>query len=208
MSFLKSLFGREDRFFGLLEASAEQGRVSVRELQALLQSAPTAISLEKVIASRQRELEIDEEIAELLCQGRSAPFDREDIDRLARALGRIPRDIKRFATRYEICVKWVQGVSFDTQLGMLEEAVGSVCAMVSELRSPKLATTKAHHDALHQVEREADKLLIATVMELYRKRPGPVKALMLRELYELLETVIDRCRTAGNIILRLVLKTT
>lgn len=207
MRFLKNLFLTEGRYYTLLTASAEEGRASVKALHTLLASGP-ALSLDEIIESRQRGHEVGEEIAELLCQGITGPFDLEDIHLLARALGRIPRGIKRFATRYALCTRRLEGVSFARQLEMLEMAVSTVCQMVSELSSPRLSSAKAHHDKLQKVESEADQLLVGFVTELYQKREEAMKALMLRDLYELLERVIDHCRTAGNILLRIVLKHT
>jgi uncharacterized protein Yka (UPF0111/DUF47 family) len=208
MRFLRNLFRTEQRYFDLLEASAEEGRGSMEELRVLLNSAPAAISPDKIVQSWQRGHEVVEEIAELLCQGITGPFDPEDINLLARSLGRIPRGIKRFARRYELCAKHIQGVSFTGQFQMLETAVSTVHQMVLGLRKPKLSSTKAHHDKLQKIESEADRLFLGIVTELYQKRQEPMKALMLRDLYELLERVIDRCRTTGNIVLRIVLKHT
>jgi uncharacterized protein Yka (UPF0111/DUF47 family) len=36
----------------------------------------------------------------------------------------------------------------------------------------------------------------------------PLKAVFLKDLFELLERVIDRCRDAGNVINQIVLKNT
>jgi hypothetical protein len=48
------------------------------------------------------------------------------------------------------------------------------------------------------------------MMELYRDlfsgRYDAVKVIVLKDLYELLEKVIDRCRDAGNVISQIVLK--
>ena len=42
--------------------------------------------------------------------------------------------------------------------------------------------------------------------DLYSGRYGAVQAIFLKDLYELLEKAIDRCRSAGNIISLIVLK--
>ena len=34
----------------------------------------------------------------------------------------------------------------------------------------------------------------------------PIKAMAMRDLYDLLEKVIDRCRDAGNVVSQIVLK--
>jgi|WetSurMetagenome_2_1015567.scaffolds.fasta_scaffold352195_2 uncharacterized protein len=207
MSLLNGLFRKEDRFLSLLEASAEEGRASIKELGLLLKSPPTSASLDKLLAARDKERQIGEEFNELLCQGGAAPMDREDLETLSGALGRIPRGIKKFGERYQLYAKRVHDVSFDRQVEMLKTAVNAVAEMVSDLKAgSQVAAAKVHHDTLQRIESEADELYISLVMELYQKREDPLKAIMLKDLYELLERVFDRCRSAGNTLLRLTLK--
>jgi uncharacterized protein len=208
VSFLTRLFGREDPFLALLEASVEEGRSGLKALQAVLQRTPSAVPLEQILRSHDRAPAISEEIQELLCDGTSAPLDREEIEVLARVLDGISHGIRKFGTHYQLCARRVQGVSFRPQIERLEQAVNTVGQMVTGLRSPRLAPTKRLHDTLQTIEAEADRLFITLVMDLQKRHQEPLTTLMLRDLYELLERVIDRCRTAGNIILRLVLKHT
>ncbi|MBV9009558.1 MAG: DUF47 domain-containing protein, partial [Verrucomicrobia bacterium] len=53
---------------------------------------------------------------------------------------------------------------------------------------------------------EADKLELELLRDLYQGDYSTKHVIFLRDLYELLEKVIDRCRDAGNIILQIVLK--
>lgn len=209
MNPLNKFLGKEDPFLRLLEASAEAAYASIQELESLLSNPPAVASLGRLFEARDRERQIDAELSELLCRRKSQTLDRGDIEMLADALGRIPRGVKKFAERHQLYAPRVQGTSFARQLQMLQVAVGSVRAMVKELRTgPKLVSAKTHHDALQKVESEADELFIGSVMALYQERGDAVRAIMLKDLYELIERVIDRCRTSGNILLRIILKIT
>ena len=42
--------------------------------------------------------------------------------------------------------------------------------------------------------------------DLYSGRHEPIQVLALRDLYDLLEKIIDRCRDAGNVVTHIVLK--
>jgi uncharacterized protein Yka (UPF0111/DUF47 family) len=42
--------------------------------------------------------------------------------------------------------------------------------------------------------------------EVYNGRYEPLQAMLVRDLYDLLEKIIDRCRDAGNVISHIVLK--
>jgi uncharacterized protein Yka (UPF0111/DUF47 family) len=206
---LKSLFGTEQRFLSLIDDSAEQAWISAQELESLMSGPPAVASLGRLFEAREKERQIDAELCELLCQTKNTPLDRGDIELLARALGRIPRGIKKFAERHQLYGQRVADANFGEQMQMLKTAVQTVREMIRELKAgPRLHSAKAHHDTLQKIEAEADELFISSVMTLYRERRDPVRALMLKDLHELLERAIDRCRTSGNIILRIVLKTT
>jgi uncharacterized protein Yka (UPF0111/DUF47 family) len=42
--------------------------------------------------------------------------------------------------------------------------------------------------------------------DLYNGRYEATKAMVIRDLFELMEKVIDRCRDAGNVVMHIVLK--
>jgi hypothetical protein len=56
------------------------------------------------------------------------------------------------------------------------------------------------------VEGDADKLILEVLKDLYSGKHDPTRVMALKDLYELLEKVIDRCRDAGNVIVHIVLK--
>jgi hypothetical protein len=79
--------------------------------------------------------------------------------------------------------------------------------MIKELRrgvNPE--TIRAHNDQLQAIEGEADQLVLELLRDLYSGRHEPLKAVFLKELFDLLEKVTDRCRDAGNVINHIVLK--
>ena len=59
---------------------------------------------------------------------------------------------------------------------------------------------------LQLVEGQADKLILDLLRDLYSGRHDPIQAMMLRDLYDLMEKVVDRCRDAGNVVAHIVLK--
>jgi uncharacterized protein Yka (UPF0111/DUF47 family) len=48
--------------------------------------------------------------------------------------------------------------------------------------------------------------MIELLQGLYKANHDPVTVVALKDLYDLLEKVIDRCRDAGNVIVQIVLK--
>jgi uncharacterized protein Yka (UPF0111/DUF47 family) len=62
------------------------------------------------------------------------------------------------------------------------------------------------NDKLQYIEGEADKLMLTLLKELYSGKFDALSAMVIRDLYELIEKVIDRCRDAGNVVMHIVLK--
>ncbi|HSA03554.1 MAG TPA: hypothetical protein P5055_22735, partial [Candidatus Paceibacterota bacterium] len=90
---------------------------------------------------------------------------------------------------------------------LLENATESVALMVKQLRRPPpLEKVKELNDRLQHYEGEADKLILELLRDLYSGRYDPLQVVILRNLYELLEKVIDRCRDAGNVVFHIILK--
>jgi hypothetical protein len=79
--------------------------------------------------------------------------------------------------------------------------------MVRELRAKShLGKIKGQNDELQKVEGEADELMLASLKSLCAGNPDPIKVIIMKDLYELLEQVVDRCRDTGNIISNIILK--
>lgn len=79
--------------------------------------------------------------------------------------------------------------------------------MIQEVRADaKIGRVRAINDRLQHVEGQADKLVLALLKELYAAKSQDVRIVFLKDLYELLEKVTDRCRDAGNILIQIVLK--
>ena len=56
------------------------------------------------------------------------------------------------------------------------------------------------------MEVEADKYMNELLRDLYSGKYEPVQVMLLKDLFELLEKMIDRCRDAGNVVAHIVLK--
>jgi len=133
-------------------------------------------------------------------------LEREDIEALSNALYKVPKTVEKFAERYILCAPRLREVKFDTQIEMLGEAVGIVVAMLKELKKNDLAGISQQNNRLQQIEGDADKLMLDQFRILYSGKYDPLTALALKDLYEIMEKVFDRCRDAGNVVSNVVLK--
>jgi uncharacterized protein Yka (UPF0111/DUF47 family) len=72
----------------------------------------------------------------------------------------------------------------------------------------KLEEMKALNDRMQAVESEADRLILGLYRELFDNEQNASRLILRKDLFELLEKAIDRCRDAGNVIYAIVLKNT
>jgi len=207
---IRKLLGHDEKFFDLLEASAQQADNSVHHLVALLaklEHHDSPQSLEEFVNSRRKDKQITQELTEQLCKTFITPLERDDIQALAAALYKIPKTVEKIGERILICPDDLHGRSFEKHLELLDQAAETVLAMVKDLRKGTDAATAREKNArLQTIEGDADKLELDLLRDLYHGDYDPKQIIYLSDIYSLLEKVIDRCRDAGNIILQVVLK--
>jgi uncharacterized protein Yka (UPF0111/DUF47 family) len=202
--------GHDQKFFDLLEASAQQADNSVHHLVALLaklEQHDSPQSLDEFVHSRRKDKEITQELTEQLCKTFITPLEREDIQALATSLYKIPKTVEKIGERILICPDDFKGRNFTQHLALLDQAAEAVLAMVKELRKGiDAVSAREMNSRLQTIEGNADQLELELLRDLYHSDYEPKQIIFLRDLFELLEKVIDRCRDAGNIVLQIVLK--
>ena len=204
---LQRLLGKEDKFFDLLEASAQESRTSVQALIRFIRNPDELKSLDEFILSRRKEKKINEQISEALCTTFVTALEREDIEALSVALYKIPKTILKIGERILLAPHLFKGFDLTRQIVMLEKATDTVLKMIQELRrGVNMETIKACNDQLQVVEGEGDKLILELLRYIYSGQHDPIKAVFMKDIFELLEKVLDRCRDAGNVINHIVLK--
>ena len=207
MKVLRRLLGHDGRFFDLLEASAKEAQSSVQLLVNMMKQPDAGPTMDEFIQARRKDKQITERISEQLCKTFVTPLEREDIEALAIALYKVPKTVEKFSEKYLLCRQHLNEIDFSRQLRILEQSTDTVAQMVTTLRKrPDLETVKDQNERLHDLEGEADKLIMALVVELYGGKHDPLKVIILMDLYETIEKIIDRCRDAGNVIFQIVLK--
>ncbi|HXJ57110.1 MAG TPA: pit accessory protein [Verrucomicrobiae bacterium] len=204
---LQRMLGRDDEFCALLEGSAQQAVNSVGALKGILQSAFHQSSLDAFAAARRNDKQITAQIAELLVRALVTSLEREDIESLAEALYKIPKTVEKFAERYLLTIDHVRDFEFTRQLVLLEEGVRSVLEMVQAFRAGAGVAEITRLDArIQRLEREADQVSLEMVQRLYQPGFPTVRGIALKDLIELNEKAVDRCRDASTVIARVVIK--
>jgi uncharacterized protein Yka (UPF0111/DUF47 family) len=204
---LQKLLGKEDKFFDLLEASAQEARSSVQALVKLSKDLENPSPLNEFAYARRKDKEITKEISTAVYTTFITALEREDIEELSNALYKIPKTVEKFSERAMLAPHHVRGVDFSKQITLLERATDIVLDLVKCLRKGmNLEKVKELNDKLQFLEGEADKHMVVLYKDLYSNSHDPVQVIVLKDLYELLEKIIDRCRDAGNVIAHIALK--
>ncbi|MGN2254417.1 DUF47 domain-containing protein [Frateuria sp. GZRe12] len=204
---LQTIFGKGDRFYGLLEQSAEAAHGSAKALHQMLAHKERAPVMADFAGARAREKALAAQISEELVNTFVTALDREDIEALNSALYKIPKTVEKFAERYLIVVERVADVDFAQRACVLEESVSVVVEMIGELRHGlRIDPVKKLQDRLQALESEGDRMLLAPYRTLYVEGHDAMKAMLAKDLFELIEKAIDKCRDVGNIVYSIVLK--
>lgn len=204
---LQKLLGKEDKFFTLLEASAEEARISVQALVRLSKDLEKPVATEEFAYVRRKDKEITKQISAAVYTTFVTALEREDIEELSNALYKIPKTADKFSERILLAPQHVRGIDFSKQVGLLERATEVVLELVKSLRSGMdLEKIKELNDKLQFLEGEADRHMMTVYKDLFCGTHEPLQVIVLKDLYELLEKIIDRCRDAGNVISHIVLK--
>ena len=207
---LSNLLGKDQKFYDLLEASADEALASTRLLQSYLQRMDayrTSSDLDDFIQSRRKDKKITASITEELCKTFVTPLEREDIDALSHALYRIPKTVEKLVERLSIYPGRVPREGLIRQAEFLSKAAEAVVFMVKQLRhGGGMERIAEANDRLQRVEGDADKYMLELLKELYHGNYDAKETVILQDLFEMIEKSVDRCRDAGNVVNQIVLK--
>src|SRR5688500_20398478 len=108
---IRKFLGHDEKFFDLLEASAQQADTSVHHLVALmakLEHHDSPKSMQDFVESRRKDKQITQELTEKLCKTIITTQKREDIQALTAALYKISKHVKIIGERIIIWTGKIQ----------------------------------------------------------------------------------------------------
>jgi len=208
--FIKRILGKDERFFDLLEASAAEAKASVAIMAHIMDTLDTGAhdrQFDELVSSKRKDKRITQEITELMCKTFITPLDREDIEALSNSLYKIPKAATKISERLLLCQLSPEAkTTIRRQITLLEEGVETVGQFVALLRSsPDVERAMDYNAKLHQLEGEADKLMLELLKSIYSSQDIR-GALAIKDTTDMLEKAVDRCRDAGNIVFQIILK--
>ena len=202
---LQRFMPREEDFFELFVKQAQNIEKGARALVELL-SHYTGVP-EQVQSIKDIEHEGDEithGILTKLNQTFITPFDREDIHALSSQLDDVVDLVDAAASRFVLYrVASVRPGTLElTKILLL--ATTEVTAAVRSLDSPNEAL--AHCVEVNRYENESDRLCRTLIAQLFDEEKDPVQIIKWKEIFEVIETAVDKCEDVANVIEGVILK--
>jgi len=210
------MFGRlmpkEGKYFDLFNTHAELiaqgGKALTNLITALVEQPEQAERYAEEIDALERKADaITHDTLSQLHTSFITPFDRDEIHQLINGMDdildimqdvaesmslydihRVPQDAKAMAVITENCCLCVQSV---------------VKLLHSMDNAP--AILKLCHE-IDELESEADRSLRGSMSKIFREEPDAREVIKLKEMYELLESVTDRCKDVAGTVEAIVLE--
>ncbi len=207
---ISSLMPRQDKFSYLLESLSRAAHESAHQLKNYIGTTDSSQRdrLGKSISDcKQSAKETMSNITKSLCQTYITPFDREDIQEFATHLYKITKTIDKVRERIDLHGISLEDGSFSKQIDLIcqeGEAMNEMVAALGKGRAGDLIIAKT--DILLDLELKGDAVLADLLVSLFANETSARELILRKDIYDMLEKVIDRYRDAGSIAVEIVLK--
>jgi len=196
------LFPREERFFELMKAAAE----NVLKATEILENVAGNIQLAPEKATEINHLEhegdrITREIIGLLNVSLVTPIDREDITDLAQAIDDVLDITDGLIERMVLYKLDTTPGHFKIMTQQLHGATSELVQAVSLLNKPKKYDELNHHcDQVIFYEKRADRVYREAIAELFDEERDFLKLIKWREIYAIVEDAVDATEDVCDIL--------
>jgi predicted phosphate transport protein (TIGR00153 family) len=205
VAFKWSLIPRDEQFFDLFKAMAEEIRLASLDLEAMIATDPPDTA--KVDAIRDAEHRCDtitHDTIQRLHRTFVTPFDREDLYSLATSMDNVMDAIDHSAS----LVRLYKIRQMPRGARELSHTVSASAASMS-LAIAALATKRPvtpHAVEINRLENEADRWYAESIEALFDTVTDPILLMKWKELLDQLEMVTDACEDVANVIESVVVK--
>jgi predicted phosphate transport protein (TIGR00153 family) len=201
-----NLLPREEKFFDLFNQHVQIVCKASRLLVSGLNGGyPGMCDVEKEMETLERNAdEVIHEIFRKLQSTFLTPFDPEDIQTLATAIDDVLDGIEDTAFRI-VAYRLDPIPEPAVRLGQLiDEACQSLAKAIEGLRDRK--SCLEHCVEVNRIENEADAIERTQLARLFRTEMDALSLIKHKEIYELLESVTDRCEDVADVLQSVTVK--
>jgi len=208
---IMKIFMPKDRiFYSLFEEVAEGVTIMGRLLKAVV-SEPDIDKRAALISQVEEQEHVNDDLTHRVFTelGRNfiTPFDREDIHYLASALDDICDYIYATAKKINFYKINPNDTGIQKLADLIVEGTIQIGLAVKELRN--MREMRKITDALvkiNSIENAADDVFDLSIENLFEHEPDAKEVIKKREIYQVMETVTDKCEDAANVIETIIIK--
>jgi uncharacterized protein len=205
---LGRLMPREGRFFDLFNAHAARIVEGSRELNAMIGTfRDLDMHAQRIDAAERAADKITHETITLLHKTFITPFDREQIHELITTMDDILdliQDVAESVALYDLKSVTPEARQLAEICQMTCDRVQTTVGMLTNIKHPD-AILKCCEE-IDRLESDADRVLRSALSKLFREESDVKQMIKLRVIYDLLESITDRCEDAANVVEGIVIE--
>ena len=195
----------DDKFYGFLEAGANQAQASVMQLARFLRSQEgdyeTFLAL--LNQARNTKQNTEAQLVRTIMPG----LEREDIQLLSDSLQQIPEAVSHIVQTLVAAQEHLPPMDFLPLADGLEATAGLLVAMVEQLRNLcEIEKTKVLNDRLQELVNRAENMVAAWFGDANQAGLDPLKQVILMDLTKALDTLTARLSHTAELVMQIVLK--
>ena len=208
---IMKIFMPKDRIFYSLFEEVAGGVVNMGRLLKTVVSEPDIDKRAALVSQVEEQEHVNDDLTHRVFTelGRNfiTPFDREDIHYLASALDDICDYIYSTAKKINFYKVNPNDTGIQKLADLIVEGTIQIGLAVSELRN--MRDMRKITDALvkiNSIENQADDVFDMSIDRLFENEPDAKEVIKKREIYQVMETVTDKCEDAANVIETIIIK--
>lgn len=205
-----SFFPKEDKFYKLMEMMSAEVYESAAAFKEFVESKNPAEmdkAKAKILDIRARSKATSAKIAEELCRSFITPFDREDIQDISNLFYKIPKIIEKIAERINMHGMSLDGGDFSHQADLILKEAEATKILLNALISGKGSKIVLDNvNLLKELEHKGDRIRNELIVALFKSDRDIKEIILRRDIYDMLEKVVDRFRDIAGVALQIILK--
>jgi len=205
---LGRLMPREGKFFDLFNAHAERIVEGARELAAMIGTfSELDAHAQRIDAAERAADKVTHETIALLHKTFITPFDREQIHQLITTMDDILdliQDVAESVALYDLRSVTPEARQLAEICQMCCDRVKTAVGLLTNVKQSS-AILKCCEE-IDRLESDADRVTRSALQKLFRDETDVKQILKLRVVYDLLESITDRCEDVANVVEGIVLE--
>lgn len=204
-SFLQRFMPRDGDFFVLFQKQADNIAAGARAFTRMLEhytGVPEQVQSIKAIEHQGDE--ITHQIFRKLNQTFVTPFDREDIHELCSTMDDVIDLIDAASGRFVLYrIDAVRPGTLELAR-VLDASTVELSAAIYAMEAPDRALHRVIE--INRLENESDRICRTLIAQLFEEEKDPVQIIKWKEIFEVIETAVDKCEDVSNVIESVILK--